>query len=122
MELTTLAEELFSHEIKEIKQKVIEMAKMIIDPAVYERGLEEGKKVIDPETYNRGLEEGIKRYRKGNKGRNGYKCFKASFQELGEVPGEYVSKIMIQDKQTLENITDSIFDIESIKDLDKFLN
>ena len=43
-------------------------------------------------------------------------------KRLGEVPEEYISKIMVQDKQTLENITDSIFDIESIKDLDEFLN
>ena len=135
MELTTLAEELFSHEIKEIKQEVIEMAKMIIDPAVYEkglekgiekgkkiidpetykRGLEEGKKIIDPETYKRGVEEGIKEGMARN-------VLKLLTKRLGEVPEEYISKIMVQDKQTLENITDSIFDIESIKDLDEFLN
>jgi Rod binding domain-containing protein len=43
-------------------------------------------------------------------------------KKLGEVPEEYVSKLMARDKQTLDRIADSIFDIESIKDLDKFLN
>ena len=43
-------------------------------------------------------------------------------KKLGEVPEEYVSKLMARDKQTLDKIADSIFDIESIKDLDKFLN
>ncbi|MDD4570659.1 MAG: DUF4351 domain-containing protein [Tepidanaerobacteraceae bacterium] len=43
-------------------------------------------------------------------------------KKLGEVPEKYASKLMAQDKQTLERIADSIFDIESIKDLDKFLN
>ncbi|HHV17319.1 MAG TPA: Rpn family recombination-promoting nuclease/putative transposase [Thermoanaerobacterales bacterium] len=43
-------------------------------------------------------------------------------KKLGEVPEEYVSKLMAQEKPILDSITDSIFDIESIEDLDKYLN
>ncbi|HHW02563.1 MAG TPA: hypothetical protein GXX35_07105 [Thermoanaerobacterales bacterium] len=42
LELSTLAGELFSEEVKNIEQEVDEMAKMIIDPEMYRRGLEEG--------------------------------------------------------------------------------
>ena len=75
------------------------------------KGREEGREV--------GKEEGIK---EGKEAGIAETILRLLSKKLGEVPEKYASKLMAQDKQTLERIADSIFDIESIKDLDKFLN
>jgi hypothetical protein len=110
MELATLADELFSHEVQDIKQEVGEMAKMILDPEVYKRGLKEGMQ--------KGIEKGIE---KGEIGGMIKTIIILLTKKLGEIPSEYIARIKAQDKTVLEVIADNIFDIQDIKDLDKYL-
>jgi hypothetical protein len=75
------------------------MAKMIIDPEIYKRGLKEG------------LEKGIAET-----------ITKLLCKKLGELPKEYKERILAQDRPTLELIAENIFGIESLADIDRFLN
>jgi hypothetical protein len=117
LELSTLAGELFSEEVKDIEQEVNEMAKMIIDPEIYRRyeeGMEKGKTIINQELYKKGIEEGIE---KGI----AETVVKLLCRRFGELPVEYKERIQGQDRPTLELIADHIFDIESLSDLERFL-
>ncbi|HHW02497.1 MAG TPA: DUF4351 domain-containing protein [Thermoanaerobacterales bacterium] len=118
LELSTLAGELFSEEVKDIVQEVNEMAKMIIDPEIYRRGFEEGiekgKTIINQELYQKGLEKGLE---KGI----AETVVRLLCKRLGELPIEYKERIQGQDRPTLELIADHIFDIKSLSDLDRFL-
>ncbi|RKL62647.1 DUF4351 domain-containing protein [Thermoanaerobacteraceae bacterium SP2] len=107
LELSNLAGELFSEELKDIEREVNEMAKMIIDPEIYKRGLKEG--------LEKGIEKGI------GKG-IAETITKLLCKKLGELPKEYKERILAQDRSTLELIAENIFGIESLDDIDKFLN
>lgn len=111
LELSTLAGELFSEELKDIEQEVNEMAKMIIDPEIYRRGFEEG--------LEKGLEKGIE---KGVGKGIAETIIRQLCKKLGELPSEYKERILGQARPTLELIAENIFDIESMSELDRFLN
>ncbi|MFY9380979.1 MAG: DUF4351 domain-containing protein [Eubacteriales bacterium] len=111
LELSTLAGELFSEELKDIEQEVNEMAKMIIDPEIYRRGFEEG--------LEKGLEKGIE---KGVGKGIAETIIRQLCKKLGELPSEYKERILGQARPTLELIAENIFDIESLSELDRFLN
>mgnify|MGYP000903463413 CR=1 FL=1 len=111
LELSTLAGELFSEELKDIEQEVNEMAKMIIDPEIYRRGFEEG--------LEKGLEKGIE---KGVGKGIAETIIRQLCKKLGELPSEYKERILDQARPTLELIAENIFDIESLSELDRFLN
>lgn len=104
LELSTLAGELFSEELKDIEQEVNEMAKMIIDPEIYRRGFEEG--------LEKGLEKGIE---KGVGKGIAETIIRQLCKKLGELPSEYKERILGQARPTLELIAENIFDIESLQ-------
>ncbi|AYO30315.1 DUF4351 domain-containing protein [Biomaibacter acetigenes] len=114
LELSTLAGELFSEELKDIEQEVNEMAKMIIDPEIYRRGFEEGLE----KRLEKGIEKGIER---GVGKGMAETIIRQLCKKLGELPSEYKERILCQDRPTLELIAENIFDIESLSELDRFL-
>ena len=111
LELSTLAGELFSEELKDIEQEVNEMAKMIIDPEIYRRGCEEG--------LEKGLEKGIE---KGVGKGIAETIIRQLCKKLGELPSEYKERILGQARPTLELIAENILAIETLSELDRFLN
>ncbi|MDI3480740.1 MAG: hypothetical protein PWQ97_395 [Tepidanaerobacteraceae bacterium] len=114
LELSNLAGELFSEELKDIEQEVNEMAKMIIDPEIYKRGFEEG--------LEKGLEKGVEKgIEKGIGKGMAETIIRQLYKKLGELPSEYKARILGQARPTLELIAENIFDIESLSDLDRFL-
>jgi flagellar biosynthesis/type III secretory pathway protein FliH len=119
LELSTLAGELFSEELKDIEQEVNEMAKMIIDPEIYRRGFEEGLEKGLEKDIEKGIEKGIER---GVGKGIAETIIRQLCKKFGELPSEYKERILGQARPTLELIAENIFDIESLSELDRFLN
>jgi predicted transposase YdaD len=119
LELSNLAGELFSEELKDIEREVNEMAKMIIDPEIYKRGLKEGLEKGIEQGIEKGIEQGIE---KGIEKGMAQTIIKLLCKKLGGLSEEYKEKILSLDRATLESIAENIFGIESLADIDRFLN
>lgn len=95
------------------------MAKMIIDPEIYRRGFEEGLEKGLEKDIEKGIEKGIER---GVGKGIAETIIRQLCKKFGELPSEYKERILGQARPTLELIAENIFDIESLSELDRFLN